>query len=302
MLGCAWHSDIGFRLTAIISSAAALAGCYNLEAVRSLSGKLSGATATWADPSREFHASCLRSRQLGSGKDDCTIQKQATDGLLAANKILNNYFKAIEATANEQNLSVSGGVDNLTSSVAGVPGVNSDQVQAVSGLGALLARLALAGYRERTLRTLITEGAPPAHRIMEFMRTTVADNLASVLLSEKIRLTSLFADEGYIPNFRSKIGGDPAAACNDGPIANRFTNGAEYLLALEFCRRQLSIAEKEKAIANYRTSVATSEDALRALQSSKARLSSEQMARQLYAIGAELDEQVREVRSAFGGE
>jgi hypothetical protein len=288
------------RLITVVAGSCSLSACYNLDAVQSVSGKVTSATATWDAAGSEMEQSCFRRNQLGTTPDDCKSDKAATEGLLAADKIMHDYFGAIQATANQQNFSVDQGIKDLSSSVAKVPGVNAGQVQAVSGLAGLLINLALGAYREHALRVLINDGAPHARNILDFLQSTAADDIATDLQSEQIRLTEVFSRQQYIPNITAKLGSDLAAGCTEGPLTSRFTNGPEYLMALEFCRRQTDIRSKQKAIDNYKKSVAKAREALDQLQSSKVRLTSRQMAGRLYQIGQDLDENVNKVRKAFG--
>jgi hypothetical protein len=212
--------------------------------------------------------------------------------------VLSAYFKALQDTANEQNYSVQSGIENVSGSVQNIPGVNQDKVQAVTGLAGVLTRLALNGYREGTLRLLINDGVAPAKRVVGLLKDTVPGTLSSNLKSEQIDLRTAFTSYVYQTGLPAP---DPATHCKGGPRTADFpTVGANYLLAIEFCRRWNDANAKHAAIEKYSKSLDVADKALDELASSKTRLGAKGLAKELYRIGKELDDSIDAVEEAFG--
>ena len=289
------------RITTL-SAALALSACANLSAVRDVSTKLTTASKTWNAVHGDYEGSCKRLMQINPAVADCTTQAAASKGLGEATKVLTGYFKALQDTANEENYSIQPGIDNLSGSVQNIPGVNADQVQAVTGLAGLLSRLALNGYRENTLRLLIGDGVPPARRVIGLLRTSVPSTLGASLVAERTQLTGQFAS--YIQQGGGTIG-NVGTLCETGPrTANYVNSGTNFLLALEYCRRLSDVTAKETALEQYSKSLDAAEKALNELASAKTQLGAKELARRLYTTGKELDDSIDAVEDAFriGGE
>lgn len=276
--------------------ALALSACTSLSAVSDVSARLKSASATWNDVGSEFAASCEREATLNPALADCALESDASSGLAAANAVLGNYFAALANAANESNFTVKPKLDAAASSVAKIPGINADQLTAVSGLAGLLVNLATNAIRERTLRDLIERGGPAAQTIVRGMDGLVVPRLGRRLDTERLQMTGQFGR--LILAQRDRAGPDPSALCT-GPSASRFS-GTGLLLTLEYCRRLAVLDKRAKALADYQASLAVADKALTELQSSKSRLKSRDLAQRLYAIGSDLDDKVSAVRKAFG--
>ena len=123
----------------------------------------------------------------------------------------------------------------------------------------------------------------------------VGPRLARELDAEHLQLAGHFGR--LILAQRDAAGPDLSMLCS-GSAASRFS-GAGYLLTLEYCRRLAILDKRTKALADYRASLALADAAMTALQSSQSKLKTAALARQLYAIGTDLDRQVTMVRQAF---
>jgi len=129
-----------------------LSSCSDLAAVSDISSRLVSASSSWDDVASDIAGSCQREQTLNPELRDCQTEQSASDGMVGANALLRSYFQALGDAANESNFSIQPGLDTATSSVANIPGINTDQVQAASGLFAALARIATESMRESTIR------------------------------------------------------------------------------------------------------------------------------------------------------
>lgn len=272
-----------------------LTGCTSLEAVSDISDRLVSASRSWDHVSDDIAASCERQQAINPAIEDCRLEQTATESLADVNAVLDAYFRAMGAAANEANFTVEPGLERATTSVANIPGINADQVNAVSGLFGVLARLATGAMREKTLRQLIDEGAPPAQRIIVGLDEIVVPELTTRLSAESIQLDSHFV--GLMAAEGADIGGDPHQLCAGSRAAG--FNGTAFLLSLEYCDRRHAVARREKALEEYRESLRKANEALAELQSSKTRLGSKELAVQLFRTGWELSQKVEAVREAF---
>ena len=274
----------------------ALGGCTSLDAVRDVSTRLSGASATWNDVGGDIYGSCQRESAINTAIADCELEKKASAGLAGANAVLTKYFTALMDAANETNFTIQPGLDAAAASAANIPGINKDQVKAVSGLFGLLAKMANQALREAALRRLIEEGGPSAQTVVRGMDDLVVPRLGRELDAERLQLAGHFGR--LILAARDPVGADPAALCS-GPAASKFS-GTGFLLTQEFCRRLAVLDKRTKALADYQASLGVADKALTELQSSKTRLKAKDLAQRLYQIGSDLDEKVTAVRKAFG--
>lgn len=273
----------------------ALAGCADLGAVRDISSRLAASSQTWDDVSGDIAGSCYRERVLNPALVDCELEVKASEGLVAADRVLTEYFSALFAAANESNFTVKPGLDALAGSVGSIPGIDQVQVQAASGLIGLIAKLATERMREDTVRDLISNGGPAAQTLVEGLSRLVVPRLKARLASERIQLAGYFSKA--ILTQRDAIGDDVDAICS-GPKASGFSP-VGFLLTQEYCQRVTVVAKRQKALDDYQASLASASQALVELQSSSARLKEKQVIRKLYEIGRELDDSVAAVRKAF---
>lgn len=278
------------------SLALALSSCTSLDAVRDISTRLSSASGAWNDVGGDIYASCQRESGVNPVLVDCNLEKDASTGVAGANAVLANYFKALMDTANESNFTIQPGLDQASAFAAKIPGINADQVKAVSGLFGLLTKLATGALREATLRRLIEDGGPSAQTVVRGMDGLVVPRLARELDTERFQLTGQFGR--LILAQKDPVGPDPMALCS-GPAASKFS-GTGYLLTLEYCRRLALLDKRVKALSDYQASLGAADKALTELQSSKTKLTTKDLAQRLYEIGADLDEKIGAVRKAFG--
>lgn len=272
-----------------------LCGCTNLSGVRDISSRLTTASANWIDVGADIAGSCERQRTINPMLADCLLENKASDGLAGANAVLGAYFKALTSAANESNFTIQPGLSAASASVAEIPGVNTEQVKAVSGLFGLVANLVTAKMREDTLRELIDRGGQPARTVVTGMNDLVVPRLTRQLEAETTQLTAQFAR--LIAEQRDNVGADPSVLCV-GSQASKFS-GPGVLLTLEYCRRLAMIKKRTKALAGYADSLKAADAALAELQSSRTRLKAADLAQRLYTIGSELDAAIAAVRKAF---
>lgn len=285
------------RAITVLPLVLALSGCTNLDAVRTLSTKLVTASANWNAVGGEFNASCERQQQFNPALTSCEREAAASAGLVAVNAVLTNYFTALADAASDQNFTVQPGLGDLTKSVSAIPGINASEVSATSGLAKLLLKLATEAAREKTLRALIGDGVPLSKQLLAALDRTVPSSLQTDLSAERDQMTFRFV--GYIAQAGGAVEKNPAAMCAKGPRADNFPSGSNFLLALEYCRRISVVQEKIDSIGSYRKSLASAQDALDALASSKSKLSDKALISKLYQIGKDLDANIKAVSKAF---
>jgi hypothetical protein len=117
--------------------------------------------------------------------------------------------------------------------VSAIPGINQEQVTAVSCLVSLLARLAVERLREDTLRELIGDGGPAAKTVVDGLSELVVPRLKSRLGAERTQLAGYFAKA--ILDQRDTVGPDAEALCV-GSAASKFSSTG-FLLTQEYCKR-----------------------------------------------------------------
>jgi hypothetical protein len=292
--------------SAPLAICAALSGCTDLAAVRSISSQLQGATASWNDVSGEFLNSCQREQRLNPALSDCAVEKQASDGLVAMNNLLADYFKTLGLAAADSSFSIQQGITDASTSAAKIPGISATQVAAVSGLFGTLSALVGRALREKVLRDLIDNGAPHARTVVGALDTLVVENLRTRLASERTQLGSIFFAKILLAQSqsqesaaeRSAVAGSMDDLCK-GTTATALS-GTRYLLALEYCRRTDILDKRVAALEDYRNSLATADKALVALQSNKTKLKGKALFGELFAVGQDLAEKITAVRDAFG--
>jgi hypothetical protein len=274
-------------------------GCTDLAAVNSVSTQMLDASRGWNGVAGEFQASCERANQFRPSIDpsieSCETAKVTTAGLVAANKILINYFAALKNASADQAFSVDEGLETLSGSIARIPGVDAGKVEAVGGLARLLVRLATDRVQEKTVRLLIAE-APAARAALDIESNAVASNLGQRLDAEETQLTHTF--RRYLQEERAQLS-DPPAVCAEGPRSARFRSGPAFLVALEYCRRAQVLAEKRSALDDYAKTVATTRAALTELEENRSKLKAKALAKRLYKLADELNTNVKAVRDAF---
>ena len=283
------------KKVAAASLAALLTGCTNLQAVSDISDRLVSASASWDYVGDDIAASCERQQAINPAIEDCRLEQIATEALGDVNAVLETYFKAMGAAASEGNFTLEPGLERATTSVANIPGIGQDQVAAVSGLFGVLARLATGAMRERTLRQLIDQGAPPAQRIISGLEEIIVPELTTRLSAESTQLDGHFV--GLMAAEGAEIGSDPHQLCTSSRAAG--FNGTAFLLSLEYCDRRQAVAWREEALAEYRDSLREANEALEELQSSNTRLGSSELAARLLLTGWELTQSSQAVREAF---
>lgn len=272
-----------------------MTGCAGLGAVKDISSRLTAASKNWDEVSGEIVGSCLRERSLNPAIPDCQLETKASEGLIAADRVLTEYFSALLAAASESNFTVKPGLNALAGSFASIPGVDRAQVKAVSGLVSLLAKLATERLREETLRELIVTGGPAAQSLVDGLGGLVVPRLRSRLDSERSQLSGYFARS--ILAQKDVIGGEAEAVCSGSQAAGFSAVG--FLLTQEYCKRVAIVAKRQKALDAYQASLAAASKALAELQSSSTKLKAAEVARSLYDIGRELDESLFALQKAY---
>jgi hypothetical protein len=270
-----------------------LSSCSNLAAVNDISSRLVTASSSWDDVASDIAGSCQRERTLNPELRDCQSEQSASDGMMGANALLRNYFQALGDAANESNFVIQPGLDTATASVANIPGINTDQVQAASGLFAALAKVATEAMRESTLRELV-QHAPEARSLIRGLDAPLVSRLGRRFDSERIQLQAEF---GRLILAQGDRVTDIQGLC-DGSGAASFS-GTGFLLAQEYCRRSALIEERQKALSDYQASLQDADNALADLQTSQTQLKGRALAKRLYNVASDLEAKVSAVRKAF---
>lgn len=285
------------KLCILAVSTLALSGCTSLEAVRDISSELTSASSSWKAAGNELYESCKRRYAINDAISSCATSKASSQGLAAATEVLRTYFATLGAAANESNFTIDPGLVALGGAVSGIEGVEETQVKAVTGLAKALSNLALNAKREQVIRDLIDgEGDRVLIVINSLLKDHVAEILKDQLSTERSALL-LFYD-GKLEQAGLEAGRDLRLICEDRLPSDR--PALEFLIVQEFCERDALVQKRQKALDAYETSLDKAAEAMRDLQSNKAKLSGEGLARRLYAIGNELKTSADNVRAAFG--
>ncbi len=277
----------------------ALGACTDFAGVNTASTEMISAAQSWDGVVRELGEGCLRESQFKDNLD-CTVGEQRAKGLQRSNSVLIAYFKALRDVSATGSYDISPGIAGLASGVAGIPGVNTGRVEAVADLAAVLARWALNGARERTLRGLIAEGGLAAEDIIGELAEDIPFGIEANLTTERIATHAEFERWLGGSTARRLIGTDPMKGCTKPPNGRVAGSGNNFLLALEYCRRQDIIGQRQAAIDDYRRSLAVAADILFKLRDGQYRLSSKALLLELMTAAKELEEKVGAVEDAFG--
>jgi hypothetical protein len=284
------------RVLPLIGVLAFASGCVNLQAVNTASGQLVSAASSWNAVADDFEASCHRRNQVSDVPSDCAAEKQSTASLEAADKILSAYFTALQQVSNGSNFSVDPGMSALETSVQSIPGAKADQVQAVSAFAKFLADAATLALRERTLKTLISNGVPKADATIDVLNNVVVHQLSNVLDREDNQtlttFTSYILQSGVTADLRN-------VTCADGPVTHSFSTGNAFLLAEAYCSRMLIVSQKRAALVSYQSSLVTAKKTLQDLQDGKDNLAATAIIQQLVSQASSLKNDVDKIQKAF---
>lgn len=270
-----------------------LSSCSDLAAVSDVSSRLVAASSSWDDVASDIAGSCQRELTLNPELRDCQAEQSASDGMVGANALLRNYFQALGDAANDSNFVIQPGLDAATASVANIPGINTDQVQAASSLFAALAKVATEAMRESTLRELIRR-APEVRSLIRGIDAPLVARLGRRFDSEQIQLQAEF---GRLILAQGDHVTDIQGLCTGSGAAN--FGGTGFLLVQEYCRRHALIEERQKALLDYQASLHDADNALAELQTSQTRLKGRALAKRLYNVASDLETKVSAVRKAF---
>jgi hypothetical protein len=287
---------VSWRFTSTISLTFIVTGCANFQAVNTTAGQLVSAASSWNSVAQEFSASCVRRNQVSTATSACTFEKNATDSIEAANKILSAYFTALQQASTGSNFSVDSGISTLAASVQSFPGTNVAQTQALTGLASLLADFATKALEQRTIDQLISVGAPKAEAVIDVMTDTVAKELTSVFARETDQTLTTFSS--YIQQSGSSVNLKDVK-CAEGLSSKGFDTGTAYLLSQAYCARIAAILTKTSALDDYKKSLATSKAALKNLESGKGNLSAKEIAQQLISQASSLKNDIDKINMAF---
>jgi hypothetical protein len=251
------------------------------------------ASSSWDDVASDIAGSCQREQTLNPELRDCQAEQSAADGMVGANALLRSYFQALGDAANDSNFVIAPGLDTATASIANIPGINSDQVQAASGLFAALAKVATEAMRESTLRELIRH-APEARSLIRELDAPLVSRLGRRFDSEQIQLQAQF---GRLILAQGDRVTDIQGLCTGSGAAS--FSGTGFLLVQEYCRRHALIERRQQALSDYQASLHDADSALGELQTSESKLKGRALAKRLYHVASDLESKASAVRKAF---
>jgi hypothetical protein len=281
------------RYILLVGSVLALVGCKNLQTVQSLSATLVSASQSLDLVSGEIKASCIRHRQFDS-QEECGDQTKTSEGLLAADQLLGRYFTALGDAAGGKPADPAAGLEDLKASVDAIPKINTSEVDAAAGLAETIASAITLGAREKAVRDLIDRGGPHAKAVVAMLKARVPRALNTALDGEQTSLSSKFI--GYTGN---AFGRDLKDSCANGPSVADFPSGLNFLLALEYCRRNSAISAKQAAVKDYLAALDNIDKTLDVLASSKSDLTATQLIGQLRDQVGALKTNIEAVQAAF---
>jgi hypothetical protein len=287
---------ISWRMVSALSALMLIDGCTNLTAVNTTAGQLVAAASSWDSVADEFEASCARRNQVSDVPSDCSNEKKAAQGLESSDKILSTFFTALEQSSNGSNFSVDPGISSLSSSLQAIPGINANQVDAVSGVASFLADMSTKGMEERTLNKLITDGAPKAEAAIDVMSEFVVPQLTKILNREKQQTLTTF--NSYIQ--QSGVSIDlKKMDCNAGLSTSNFATGTAFLLGQAYCAKIITVMMKLSALDNYKKSLATAKSSLKNLENGKDKLGAKTIVQQLISETSSLKGDIDKINKAF---
>lgn len=284
------------RLACVIVIVAIVTGCANLQAVNTTADQLVSAASSWNSVADEFEASCFRRNQVSDVPSACTTEKQTTEGLKAADKILTAYFTAVQRASTSSNFSVTSGISALSSSVESIPGINAAQTQAISGLASYLANVATESIEQRTINSLISNGAPKAEAAIDVMNDFVVPQLKNVFARERSQTLATFVS--YIEQSGATVD-LRTVDCASGLTTRSFKEGLSYLLAQAYCARVTELSAKSAALTSYQASLSTAKAALEKLDAGKDDLGAKLLAQQLISQASSLKNDISKINNAF---
>ncbi len=284
-----------WRLALVSGLALLLAGCASLEAVNKSAGELKAAEGTWDSVAADFQGSCERRNLLAPVMSDCAQEKRATEALEAADKILANYFSALEQASKTSNFSVDGGLTDVATAIQGLPKIKPEQVDAVKGLASFLAGLATRGLEERTVKRLIADGAPRAAATLDVLIDTAVPELGKRYDDESLTARETF---GSYTQQSGLVFAVKDETCTKLSVQGLST-GTAYLLAQAYCERIVAINARRADLKRYEESLKEAKQTLAHLQAGKDDLSAKDLAKLLESDASALKKDLAAIKTAF---
>jgi len=187
------------QIIAIAGLCAILAGCAapppRLQAVRDFAADAPQLDA-YAELTERFRATYQREKPYLSPQADVREheidrQRQAVcDDLIAIHLGVQAYMRALGQLASDKRYNPEDQVKGISTSIKAWPGTGLDDrhVNAYAGIARLLTREAGQDYQDRSLQTLLRDGAVPMQTLLEAMHTLLryysktSDNEAGIVL------------------------------------------------------------------------------------------------------------------------
>ena len=273
-------------------------GCTDLQAVRSVSGELSKASASWDEVYDELAASCARQQQFAKIDVGCSSYTDQIKRLHNANGVLAGYFVALGHLAGADTFTLDDKITAIAAEAGKIPGVDADQPKAVGELAGIVVKALSERAREGALKRAIENGAPPAQRIVRGLQALLPDSIRRQLDAEQQVTRTEFGR--LLSNVR--LLGAPATAadvCNPPQATAHYSSGSDFLLVQDYCTRLARIKSERAALERYRMSLGKADEALNSLAKSRSQLGARATANSLLKIGAQLQESVSHVTKAF---
>ena len=284
-----------WRLALVSGLALLSAGCANLDAVNKSAGELEAAEVTWDGVAADYQRSCARRNLVSSSPSDCVQEKRATAALAATDKILANYFSALEQASTTSDFSVDDGLTNVATAIDGLPGAKPEQVDAIKGFASSLAGLATRALEERTVKRLITDGAPRAEATLDVLIDTVVPEMDLLYMRERRETRATFASYMNRAEVPFKVEDD---SCTNLSIQG-LTNGTAFLLAEAYCERIVAIDARRDALQHYKASLQKAKLTLVGLEKGKDDLTAKDLAKLLKSDVSALKSELAAIKTAF---
>ncbi len=286
------------RSALALAGALLAAGCANFEAVNQTAGELVSASDAWSVLAKDFKGSCERRNLLvATARDvsDCAQERRATDSLAATDKVLAAYFLALQQASTTSNFSVDPGLASVATVAEGLPGVQSGQVDAVTGLASYLAGLVTRGVEERTVKRLVADGAPRAEAVLDVLIAAVVPELENQYRGERRQTLAAFTSYAQQSGTVLSVSDDACAA----PAVRDFPTGVGYLLGQAYCTRIVSLQTKQAALASYKDSLMSARQTLVELQHGADDLTAKELAKQLGHDASGLKNDIQALKQTF---
>lgn len=135
---------------------------------------------------KDFHQSCLRSNSYKpySEYSKCSAEQEATDGIVKVASVLDAYSTALAALASDKLTDYKPDIDNLSTQIKKINGLDNAKIDAVAKLATLVANYATSGYQQNKIRQFMTQADASVLKVSEILADVISTNYATAIRYE----------------------------------------------------------------------------------------------------------------------